>query len=473
MDERAPLANYYRNPSVRARIREYCGLERGGRGSCVFVSAAFPADVPPTGWSLDPRFPPDDLDALLDRGADIFRSTWDRDSLPFCIDVDYLNATLLGHAFARPDEAFARLEPTYAVVVELLRDYGIETLALMTGKGYQFTGRVPLDSPVIHELADLVPDVPDWHDTLAARLPPWIADRLAAVHSRAYVATGMAAEYLAHQVIRRGAPRSPIPLVLNGTQVGIGPTGRDAVSIDLSFAGDPLDVRHMRVAFGGYQQHRFRPDIYGAEVAALGPLITVPRRDTPLDAMLSGPRQADGAARLAEGGSAHIPVSSTGLRGLIAEYRQSPLARFHQSFSATRPHGPEAWPDTYDRLQPADLPPCVAAPLLAPNDMLLKPEHLQHVTRFLLSEGWAPSHVAGLVWSRYARDFAWGDRWTYLSPRARAEFDVRVFAGMVRTGLDRGVDFNCRSAQEKGLCPSNGCPHDLRVSRDRLLADRE
>jgi hypothetical protein len=52
----------------------------------------------------------------------------------------------------------------------------------------------------------------------------------------------------------------------------------------------------------------------------------------------------------------------------------------------------------------------------------------------------------------------------------RAEFDVRVFAGLVAAGIDRAVDFNCRSAQEKGLCPSEPCVHDLRVDQRRLLA---
>ena len=51
-----------------------------------------------------------------------------------------------------------------------------------------------------------------------------------------------------------------------------------------------------------------------------------------------------------------------------------------------------------------------------------------------------------------------------------AEFDVRVFAGMIATGVDEGIDFNCRSAQEKGLCPGLVCTHDLRVDRERLLA---
>jgi hypothetical protein len=53
--------------------------------------------------------------------------------------------------------------------------------------------------------------------------------------------------------------------------------------------------------------------------------------------------------------------------------------------------------------------------------------------------------------------------------RTRAEFDVRVFAGLVATGLDRMVDFNCVSAREKNICPDVGCPHDRRVLRERAL----
>jgi hypothetical protein len=41
---------------------------------------------------------------------------------------------------------------------------------------------------------------------------------------------------------------------------------------------------------------------------------------------------------------------------------------------------------------------------------------------------------------------------------------------MLVAGLDRCVDFNCRSTQEKTMCPGTGCPHDLRVARERLLS---
>ena len=54
--------------------------------------------------------------------------------------------------------------------------------------------------------------------------------------------------------------------------------------------------------------------------------------------------------------------------------------------------------------------------------------------------------------------------------RTRAEFDVRVFAGLIAAGLDEMVDFNCVSAREKNICPDAGCLHDLRIDRERLMA---
>jgi len=473
VQEGTPIAAYYRNPAVRARILEYCGGEDLAHPSCLFLSAAFPEQSAPHGWTLGRQCPVTDLDQLLNRGADVFRSILDSSSLPLCFDVDYLNAESAGQAFARPDEVFEKLEPTYWTVRNLLREYGMDMLALMTGRGYQFTGRIPLDAPLVDELTAQIPEEPDWYHTHADRLPRWLPSRVTLRYARAYVATGLILEHFSHRVIRDAAGTSPIPVVLNGTNVGYIADAREAVSLDLSFAGDPVHVRHMRVAFGAYQSHRFRPDIFGPEAAALDPLVTVPRGTAPLDVMLHVHRHLDGAARLATFSSARIPDVTDGAQALVTDYARSSLARFHRAFYATRPHLPSAWANTYDRFDVSRLPPCVGAALAAPNDRLLKPEYLQHVTRFLMGEGWAPRHVAGLIWSKYAKDFGWGERWLYLSPRSRAEFDVRVFGAMVATGLDRGIDFNCRSAQEKRMCPWTGCGHDLRVTRERLLERME
>jgi hypothetical protein len=93
---------------------------------------------------------------------------------------------------------------------------------------------------------------------------------------------------------------------------------------------------------------------------------------------------------------------------------------------------------------------------------------LQHVTRYFMAHGWRPRHIAGLVWSKYGRDYDWGDRWTRLTAQRRAEFDVRVFSGALMTGIDGALDFNCVSTQEKGVCPQAACTHDLRSDQEQL-----
>lgn len=86
-----------------------------------------------------------------------------------------------------------------------------------------------------------------------------------------------------------------------------------------------------------------------------------------------------------------------------------------------------------------------------------------------MADGMPPRDIAGIVHARYAADYAWGRRWAWLDPESRAEFDVRVFTGLIEAGVDGAIDFNCTSAQEKNLCPRQPCGQDLRVNRERLL----
>jgi glyoxylase-like metal-dependent hydrolase (beta-lactamase superfamily II) len=160
-----------------------------------------------------------------------------------------------------------------------------------------------------------------------------------------------------------------------------------------------------------------------------------------------------------------LPDIGEGLDRLIIQYGSSRLAAFHRAFY-DEPGLAAAPPD----VDPASLPPCIAACLVTPNDLLLRPEHVQYLTRALLARGWRPGQIAALVRSHYEADHDWGARWMRMHPQTRAEFDVRVFAGLLATGLDRMVDYNCVSAQEKGVCPGTGCAYDLRVDRDRLLS---
>ena len=460
------IAEYYRIPAVRQRIREYCGGSDRSDLTCVFLSGLTPGAH--TSWNCSPQYPVGDLDLLLNAGADISRSTWDSQNLLVHVDIDYQHFDRPAEPFEHPADMFVKLEPARRAVQQLLEEFNLPLLAVMTGRGYHFTGRIPLESPLVARLAELAP-VPRWLATCAARRPSWATAAITPTLARAYLALGMLVEYFAHLTVRRATPHSRLPVVLNGTVVGPGPWGRECTSLDFTYAGDPIDIRHMRVAFSAYQGHHFRYDTE-CITARLPPLVAVPLASRPLVDILQEGREPEAAAVLAAGTSAIMPAVTEGATHLLKAYLASPLARFHQDFYATKPDPPSRWPVTYDRLDLGSLVPCVSASLAAPNDLLLKPEHVQHVTRYLLSRGWHPRHIAGLVHSRYARNLGWGDRWTKMDAQTRAEFDVRVFAGMVATGMDEGIDFNCRSAQEKGLCPGAGCTHDLRSDRDHLLA---
>lgn len=458
------LTDYYRDPWVRHRIREYCG-ETTTEPTCVYLSAL---NGDHQTWDHAPRIPVQELETLLAEGADVARSMWDRSNMLIHLDLDYQNIDSRDEPYRHPAEMFAKLEPVYRATIGVLHRLGLPLLTLVTGRGYHFTGRVPLDSDVTRRLASIAPETPSWFATLAERCPASMAAEMSAIQARAYAGVGLIVEFLAHRILKRAHRRAQIPVVLNGTVVGSGRVGRECVSIDVSYAGDPLDARHLRVAYGSYQKHTSVLRSTGA-TGRSAPMAAVPRHRESLPELVSGQRGLRHAARSARQRPAIIPVVSAGVQRVLDAYESSHLADFHRRFYGT----PVGQCGPFEALagsrQWRSLPDCVIGPLLEPNDRLLQPAVIQHITRALMAEGLPPRAIADIVQSRYDADFNWGDRWGSLDARTRAEFDVRVFAGLLVTGLDRGLDFNCRSAQEKDMCPGTPCRSDLRTNRQRLL----
>ena len=456
------VADYYRDAHVRDAMLQYCGQTDTTAPSAVFLTGLRAGSCPIPTWEHDGhRVPVSAIAELWDGGYDIARSLWDHRHLVFLLELDYQNPDAPGEPFFHPADVFLKLEPAYRAVRRVLARRGLRPAVVMTGRGYQFTGVVPLDDPLVARLAALSA-TPSWHDTLPARWPAEIAATMTPAHARAVEGLGRLVEYAAQLVFRDASPESRVPVVLNGTTVGAGLVGREAVSIDISHVGDPVDVRHARAAFSAYQFHHLRPDIVGPAISqAVPPLVALPRRRQPLMAMLSSGRSFAAGLDLSRRHPASLPDVTAGVAELLRHYEASSLAAFHREFYRTpTPAGRDV------RL--AALPPCAAAALDQPNDRLLKPEHLQHVVRVLLARGWDPASIAALVRRKYEEDHQWADRWTRMDPRSRAEFDVRVFAGLIATGLDSLVDFNCVSSQEKQLCPRLECRFDLRIDRERL-----
>jgi hypothetical protein len=89
---------------------------------------------------------------------------------------------------------------------------------------------------------------------------------------------------------------------------------------------------------------------------------------------------------------------------------------------------PERWHWTYDRAPLEGLPLEARNALMFPNDLLLKPSGIRSVTESLLDHGWHPRHIAGLIRSKFERDYSWGRQWVDYSPAMRADFYVRIFS---------------------------------------------
>jgi hypothetical protein len=164
-------------------------------------------------------------------------------------------------------------------------------------------------------------------------------------------------------------------------------------------------------------------------------------RELGLDEIIALRRHFRNAADYARQVHCFIPNFTVNIKKLIDDYRNSRLYRFHQWFDQEKQHPPAEWADTYDRINLAELPPCVRTPLEQPNDLLLKPTNLQTITRVLLARGWHPQHIAGLVHSRWVNGPGWPpDQWKHFDAGSRSAFYVRIFSGLMADGLDGLVD---------------------------------
>lgn len=456
------IREYYRYASVRRRIAEYCGgiAEEPEEFSCVYlvgygVGEKRPFCPEPHASMETARFA-----ELLESGADVLRSIWDRSSLLGILDIEYANWDYPAEVFFRPAEVFAKMEPLYRTILRCFRALGAEPLTILTGQGYHFVFRIPMDCAAFPRLAA--------HGSVSAHLIEWsnrfgarFGRKISRLEAAAYEALGRLVELLVHRIFREyeslpGERGERIPAVPTDVAVGhVGPSGhREAISLDLSLYGDPLPRRATRCPFSVYQKHRVLSEKFGERAGREIPTpVLLPRSEgsdlgTLLEARVDGNR----AARLAERSSVRIPDISGSLLGWLRDYECSSLSRIHHEMETSGLDRPT---------DPTNLPPCIAHCLREPNPHLLKPTNLQALTRVLLAGGWKPTEIAALVRSRYEEDHDWGDLWEKYDAATRARFYVRLFSGLVQTGVDREIDLNCLSQQEKGYCWQPFCGFNL------------
>lgn len=441
---------FYRAPGVKRCIAQYCGGTAEAPESFTSCGAAgfggrdrlAEADGAPVARE-NARW-----NEILDDGADVCRALADRTGTLVQLDVDYVDPRDPAAPYRHPAETFARLEPVYAAIVGLLARYGVRSRALVTGRGYHFTLRAPFTGPFQAGLVRIA----KVSDSVAARCDDGArSERSARVMSWGHEGAGRLLEDLSHRVLHALRGKTEVPVTL----ADVAPADGGAfICLDLTAYADPVFGRYARCAFSANQRSAM---IRAAPERPFA--IVLPRGDEPVSGIL-GPREdPPRAAELARGADVGIPDVLDG-GAWLEDYLGGPVGRFHAEFDRGPQVEPGVWPFTYDTIDPYDWPACLAFPLRHPNPALLRPANIRTVALGLWAMGWHPRSIAGLIRSKYERDFGWRTLWHRYDATARAEFYVRLFCGAVADGLDGPEDLTCETQSGRGLCGSRLCRDD-------------
>ncbi|PYK96994.1 MAG: hypothetical protein DME19_17830 [Verrucomicrobia bacterium] len=376
------------------------------------------------------------LPGFWEHGWDISRSLWDHNSLVIHLDIEYVNFDFPVEPYLEPERIFDLQRPVELVIEAVLLDYGIVPLHLLSGRGHHFVWRIRQNSRAFRRLSKL------------GRVPPTLEKLNAQSHrpngksvsprlGGAFAGLGLVMEYLAHRMKEEAAPLCGIPIELTAVEVGSNQHGREMISIDISEYGDPLSTRVVRVPFSLYLKPQQQRNVLGEQIVnRLPPVFLIPLHEMDSQQGVRVMHDINQVTDLARRATVKIPDQTQSTEGLISSYQKSSLKEFHDWFYSQEHEPVEKWTATYDRPSFDPLPNCTRYILEHPNDLLLRPGNIERVVRVMLSLGWHPRHIAGLIRSKFERDYGWDDRWNGYDPATRADFYTRVFAGLFVTGVD-------------------------------------
>lgn len=456
---------FYRDASVRQRIAEYCG---GGQDDFSAFSAHYllgHGEVLSQKGVSPERFVSTSQDGffwILENGLDVFRSIWDRKSILSILDIEYFNPDFPGEPYLCPEETFEKLEPVYKASIAVFYRFNIIPLVVMTGKGYHFTSRVVLGTEVEKRLEE----IGRIEDSLAGKYATSSGRQHRPVsysHGRVFDGMGRLMEYLIHLIMREVRGKTTIPVVCTQAECEPGRKGREAISLDISMYGEPIYLRAIRCPFSSYQKHILENYILENRNSKRAQvMVAIPRGDIDsLSVLLAIRRNFHLAMKYASESDTYIPEESKGFENLSRSYRRSRLYQFHKYFDSEEHNAYWDWRKTYDHFDLELLPPCVSHALAVPNDHLLKPTNLEILSKVLAGMGWHPKHIAGLVRSKFERDYGWGNLWLKFDAATRANFYIRTFAGLLGDGSIDGNELNCLSHGRKGYCRKRDCGFNL------------
>ncbi|MBD3358216.1 MAG: hypothetical protein GF363_13735 [Chitinivibrionales bacterium] len=430
------VRRYYAAPAVRERMWDFLG-GKGSSATSVFIT---PCEDPY--GDGPPISSPSSLNFFLGNGLEVGRSLWDMRNLIVHLDIEYVNFDFPAEPYLDPLRTFRLQRPVFEATRTLLSSFGIQPLFLLSGRGFHAVWRVDMEHHGVARAVSLGHVDDEVLAYYAQQRGPGgqrVGRKLALAHS----ALGLVMEYLAHRLIETAAENTAVPLEITALEVPPGERGRELISLDISEYGDPLNMRMIRVPFSVYLKPWRKPGVLpNGKVTKIPTMVLAPIEGGDLADAVPAMRNTVIGRKLADRVSTTIPECGDGTTMLIETYDQSPLALFHKRYYHERHHPPAQWPASYDRIDLRTLPAAVAESLRTPNDHLLKPAGIRRLVRCLLSRGWHPRHVAGLLRSKYERDYGWGNLWYAYNAATRADFYVRLFAGLIDAGLDEDDEKN-------------------------------
>lgn len=147
-------------------------------------------------------------------------------------------------------------------------------------------------------------------------------------------------------------------------------------------------------------------------------------------------------------------------RELQESYRHSGLFVFHRHYYGEEPHLKGRWHETYTAIDTGQFPACISSFFREDYSGWEDDQGVLHFTRGMLSLGWHPRHIAGILASRLGpTEAAW----------RQADFAVRCSAGLIHERIDRLQNFDCESVCKLGFCPpSPSCPVGLAEMKTHL-----
>ncbi len=425
------IREYYQTPDVRARMVEVLGGSRLEDATCYYIGRCYDSIRP--GFNMRR---PGELDLFLDNEWDVARSLWDRQALFADLDIEYVNFDFPAEPFLDYRRTFTLQEPVIDAAGRILAEVGIQPLYALSGRGYHVIWKVRPGSPAFESLIEMG-RVPSALERMYATPQPPDGVPVDPQMGRAFAGLGLLMEYFSHRMLAESQALCRIPILLEAIDMGPQERGREILELDISEYGDPLHTRAVRMPFSIYLKPWQHPDILTPEIEPRVPvMVMVPMNGADAEQVAPVMRDIGKAAAWASQVSCRVPDGSAGTEGLIAQYRDSELRRFHDWFYSAEPEPPERWSATYDRMSFEGLPPVVRYALENPNEALLKPDFVRPLIAVLLEQGWHPRHIAGLIRSKYERDFGWLNQWFVYDAGTRADFHVRVLGGMMELGRD-------------------------------------